>query len=129
MDDNMSYTIDVDITAKLIRVKYSSNTTYMDRLDVLEELVAVLRDEPSLNILIDVRDATENMSMQQQLDYGKKIAEHAEYFSRIKTAVLANNEFNPHPLIISGAYVNGVNHICEFNNESEALGWLGGSYN
>ena len=122
----MSYSIQKDLDKNLVTATYSAGATFQHRIDLLNELVEIMQDHHDINILIDIRNANENMTPTEQIEYGELIASKQQYFLRNRTAILSHKNKNPHPFIIPTAYVGGYRSICEFDSEIEAVDWLNG---
>lgn len=121
----MAYSYDFDSDSCFLLVRYDKSTSLSDREELLERIVQVLRDIPELKILIDVRDAENALSLEEELSYGKLLATKSEYFVKSKTAILVHGK-NPHFVMQAGAYANGFRNMVEFESRSEALDWLNG---
>lgn len=121
-----AYSFNVDYDNNLITVVYDECIDYDGRIDVLDELVNTLVQQPTLNILIDVRLAQECLSPAEQIQYAEEIGTKSKYFQSIRTAILAKKEANPHPLIVPVTFLKGVRKIAEFHHKNEALDWLNG---
>lgn len=122
----MAFDLTVNESSNLVTVTYNADTSYQDRVDVLNKLVDILQNNPEINILIDTRNAEENMTYHEQLDYGSLIVNQKQYFSANKTAILSVRGKNPHPIILTKTYLDGFNNICEFDIKNEALAWING---
>lgn len=122
----MAYDLQINDNENLILVSYLADTSYQDRIDVLNELVVILNDKPEINVLVDTRNASSNMSVEQQLEYGNSLAANRQFFGNNKTAIIATRGNNPHPVILAGAYADGFDKFCEFDNEKDAIAWLKG---
>ena len=122
----MSYCLEEDLENNLVTARYEASTTLQDRIGLLEELVSIMKDKQQLNILIDIRKATQNMTPEEQIEYGDLVASKQKYFLHSRMAILSDKDKNPHPLIIPIAHVGGFRGICEFHNETEAMHWLNG---
>ena len=122
----MAYALKINNEMGLVTVNYDQTTSYDDRVDLLSELKTILTAQPTLKILIDVRNATQPLSPQQELQYGELLAENYHYFRSSKVAIVSGVK-NPHAIIQAGAYADGFRHMVEFQSTSEALDWLAGS--
>ena len=122
----MSYSIEKDLEKKLLTATYAADTTFQHRLDLLNELVEIMKEHHDINILIDIRNANQNMTPAEQIEYGELVASKQQYFLRNRTAILSRENNNPHPFIIPTDYIGGYKSICEFHNEAEAIDWLNG---
>ena len=122
----MAYSLEKDLDKNIVKVTYDENTSYQNRIDLLDDLVEVMADHSDINILIDIRNAKQNMTPEQQIKYGELVASKQQYFNKSRTAVLSERSRNPHPYIIPKAHVGGYKGICEFHSENEAIQWLNG---
>ncbi|MCK4709687.1 MAG: hypothetical protein KAU21_13795 [Gammaproteobacteria bacterium] len=120
----MAFDLSIDEKCNLLTVTYDADTSYQDRINVLDNLVDILQKQPKLNIFIDTRRANENMTYMEQMKYGNMIANKKQYFSKNRTAILTLRRKNPHPIILTEAYLDGFENYCEFDVKSEALVWL-----
>lgn len=121
----MAYTLTKNNDRNLITVTYETNTSYQDRIDLLNILIQILENQPKVNVLIDTAGAKSNMSNTEQLEYGKLLAENAHYFQQNRTAIVKKN-VNPHPYILAEAYTEGFKNFVEFDNTSDAIAWING---
>ena len=121
----MAFTLLQDDDKNIITVTYEANTSYQDRVDLLYTLVKVLKDQPTINVLIDTTNAKTNMTKDEQLEYGKLLSDNAQYFQNNRTAILnREKESNPHPFIVVSAYSKGFGDIVEFENLDIAIAWI-----
>jgi len=65
------------------------------------------------------------MSDTEQMEYGKLLAENAHYFQYNRTAIVKKN-INPHPYILTGAYIEGFKNFVEFDHINQAIAWING---
>lgn len=86
----MAYDLQINDNENLILVSYLADTSYQDHIDVLNELVVILKNHPEINVLVDTREAKSNMSVEQQLEYGNLLATNRQFFSNNKTAIIAS---------------------------------------
>ncbi|QKI88335.1 hypothetical protein [Thiomicrorhabdus xiamenensis] len=121
----MGFTLHRDDENNLLHAHYEKETSYQDRIDLLDQLIEVLKIQPMMNVLINVSEAESHMSDDEQLEYGKRLARHAHYFLRNKTAIVKKHH-NPHPFILVSAYAEGLDSIVEFSKVTEALAWING---
>ena len=121
----MAYSLVKDDDKNLITVTYEAETSYQDRVNLLNVLIVILKDEPTTNIIINTANAATVMTDDEQLEYGKLLAESSGYFQHNKTAIV-KRQVNPHPYIIPGAYADGFRNIVEFDNEHDAIAWING---
>ena len=121
----MTYKFIRDDDNNLISVTYETDTSYRDRVELLDRLVSILKDIPTMNVLIDTDNAQSIMSDTEQLEFGETLSRNAHYFQHNKTAIVTRNE-NPHPYILAEAYVDGFGNIVEFDNLDEAMAWIRG---
>ena len=118
----MGYTLQLDDRERIAKATYRQDTTYEDRVDLLAELIGLLKDEPTLGVLIDIRGEADELSPAEQIQYGRLLAENQRYFRDNRTAVLTKH--NPNPLIPGEAYAKGFRNLAEFDNEDDAYRWL-----
>ena len=97
----MAFDLSIDEKCNLLTVTYDADTSYQDRINVLDNLVDILQKQPKLNIFIDTRRANENMTYMEQMKYGNMIANKKQYFSKNRTAILTLRRKNPHPIILT----------------------------
>jgi hypothetical protein len=121
----MAFVLSKDDDNNLITVTYEANTSYQDRVDLLHMLVKILENRQEMNVLINTASAKNNMSSNEQLEYGKLLAKSANYFQHNRTAIVKSN-INPHPYILPAAYGNGFENYVEFDQMNEAIAWLNG---
>lgn len=118
----MAYTLIIDDQQRIAKATYHPDTSYQDRVDLLNELIGLLKEEPTLAVLIDIRCEAEELSPEEQIQYGRLLAENGHYFRDNRTAVLTKH--NPNPLIPGEAYAKGFRNLVEFDNEADAYRWL-----
>lgn len=122
MDKN--YSLEINPDNSLITVTYCKETDYIDRVNLLDELIQLFQQYPNIDVLIDVRQAAQEMTTEQEVEYGQLLAENNAYFETRRTAIVSLS--NPHPVILSQAYMAGFKGYCEFNNVPDALSWING---
>ena len=118
----MGYTLKIDEQERIAKATYHPDTSYQDRVDLLGELIGLLKEEPTLDVLIDIRGETGELSPAEQIQYGRLLAENLRYFRDNRTAVVTKR--NPNPLIPGEAYAKGFRNLAEFDNEADAYRWL-----
>ncbi|MBO1924769.1 hypothetical protein [Thiomicrorhabdus sp. 6S3-12] len=124
----MGFTLHKDIENNLLHAFYDKETSHQDRIDLLDQLIEILKIQPHMNVLINVSEAETHMSDEEQLEYGKRLARNAHYFRRNKTAIVKKHH-NPHPFILVSAYAEGLDNMVEFAKVTEALAWINGEIN
>ena len=120
----MAYSLEIDKDNNLIIVTYNKTSTYEDRLKALDEVLSHLKEEPATNIFIDASMAKNNLTNEQQIEFGNLLGKNSMYFINNKTAVLKPTSLNPITLV--QAFINGHTHLAEFYNRKDALLWLSG---
>ncbi len=120
----MSYSFEILEDEKVIFLRYDQSTTYQDRIDALDQIIQHLKEDLTLNILVDARSVEDSLTAREQLDLGTMLAKNNQYFQQNRTAVLKKREVNP--VILGKAYIDGHVTLAEFQDEDEALKWLSG---
>lgn len=122
----MMFGFEVNKEKELVTVIFGGSLSSEEREKVLEQLVEFLKNNPNLNIMLDVSRADLNMSDDEQIEYGHLLATKKQYFNKNKTAVVTNCKNIHSSLFLSEAYSEGFNNLMEFDNKSEALQWIAG---
>ena len=122
----MSYEITVNKETNIITVAYHKDTSHQERIEVLLKLSEILPQNPTMNVLVDTREAETNMSGTEQMEYGEMLASYKHLFTQNKTAIISVHRKNPHPIILAKAFVDGFSNFCEFSHKDEAIAWLKG---
>ncbi|MGD7651827.1 MAG: hypothetical protein ACQCXQ_01345 [Verrucomicrobiales bacterium] len=120
----MSYSFEILEDEKVIFLRYDQSTTYQDRIDALDQIIQHLKEDLTLNILVDARSVEDSLTAREQLDLGTMLAKNNQYFQQNRTAVLKKREVNP--VILGKAYIDGHVTLAEFQDDDEALKWLSG---
>lgn len=119
---NKTYQITHDDTSGIIKLFYSGCVTFQDKLSAMDEICERFGSLDKLKILIDIRDATINLSLLEQDSFGKYLAS-LNPLRKAKTAVVHCPEFNPTCLIDAIAFNYGVS-IAQFDSYNEAVQWF-----
>lgn len=118
----MAYKIEVMSALKIIRVTYSGDLTFNDRIQAVHILCCEFNIFDRFKLLIDVRRVNQEMTSLEQEIFGKFIASKEE-FNQAKVAVV-DNILEPVDQIMIREALKDDYQIKMFDNEKEALSWL-----
>ena len=121
----MSYSFEIDNKKNLMVVSYDETTTYDEKKRVLDEIVAILIENPTMGILLDIRSESNKMTEDQHQEYGVLLASRKEYFDKSRLAIL-RKDASVQLLMHSIAYALGFYHFVEFDDEYLAFQWVCG---
>ena len=125
---SVTFSFEIDEQNNLITVTCDHTTSSEDRSKVVDQLVDVLLERPTLNLMLDISEAESHMSDEERLAFGEKLAENKRYFQQNQTAFVTRKDRDRFSIILSSAYVNGFRRLVEFGNKREALQWLQGEF-
>lgn len=109
----------------IITVRYDGNVDIKERMNAVDNVCDLVRSQDTVNLLIDVRNITMNMSRDEQIYLGKYLADKKE-LSTAKVAVVHIPTNNPNQLINAVAYTEGY-EVVDFDNVNQASQWLNGN--
>ena len=119
----MSYRIGRVDNSKILIVTYEGSLDLQTRLDALEEIKKIIRDENlDADLLIDVRNSTSLLSTMEEYEFGKTLAGTKELKNSL-VALLRLGKGNQNQFINNVA-VNRGYMLREFSSEDAAMGWL-----
>ncbi len=119
----MSYRIGRVDNSKILILTYEGSLDLQTRLDALEEIKKIIRDENlDADLLIDVRNSTSLLSTMEEYEFGKTLAGTKELKNSL-VALLRLGKGNQNQFINNVA-VNRGYMLREFSSEDAAMGWL-----
>lgn len=119
----MSYRIGRVDNSKILIVTYEGSLDLQTRLDALEEIKKIIRDENlDADLLIDVRNSTSLLSTMEEYEFGKTLAGTKELKNSL-VALLRLGKGNQNQFINNVA-VNRGYMLREFTSEDAAMDWL-----
>jgi len=119
----VSYRIGRVDNSKILIVTYEGSLDLQTRLDALEEIKKIIRDENlDADLLIDVRNSTSLLSTMEEYEFGKTLAGTKELKNSL-VALLRLGKGNQNQFINNVA-VNRGYMLREFSSEDAAMGWL-----
>ena len=121
----MPFEIDFDETSGVINICYRGEVDLGERQAAVEQICSSHHSGRELRILVDVRNMTLNMTIDEQRRFGEYLADCSE-LKRAKVAILHNKNHNPNIIVDSCAVVNGL-HLAQFDLSRDALAWLSGA--
>jgi len=119
----VSYRIGRVDNSKILIVTYEGSLDLQTRLDALEEIKKIIRDENlDADLLIDVRNSTSLLSTMEEYEFGKTLAGTKELKNSL-VALLRLGKGNQNQFINNVA-VNRGYMLREFTSEDAAMDWL-----
>ncbi|PHZ84494.1 hypothetical protein [Paremcibacter congregatus] len=109
----------------IISVIFNGAVALAERKEAVNAVCSLCHPKESPRILVDVREITMNMSLDEQQYFGEYLANREE-LADAKVAVLHNGKDNPNAIIDACAYGEGY-YVAEFNRLPEAVAWLQGA--
>ena len=118
----MAFKIDFDTLTQIISVTYSGATNLESKLRAVQQVTKKYSDTDGLLILVDVREQTMAMQLDEQEAFGEYLANHYD-LRKAKVAVLHEPSFNPNTVIDVISYKNGY-QLAQFSSLAKATQWL-----
>ena len=111
--------VEYDAQAKLIRVRAWGADTIEDWLSSKEQVVELHDEYGAIQLLVDVRDQESAPSTLDVFEFG------ASWPHGIRTAILIGGKTRKEQLFLETVALNRGKNMRIFDNEVDALNWLG----
>ena len=118
----MSYVIWIDHSQNIVTVTYTGTVSLHNRLQAVERVCRNYSHLQPLKILVDVRELVMDLSIEEQKEFGKHLAEHPG-LANARVAVLHKPDFNPNVVIDDSAFNHGY-VLAQFSSRTDAELWL-----
>jgi len=106
----------------IVTLKYSGVVNYGERLKALEDICQRIERDGPLLLIVDFCEMQMNMTMEEQVIFGKYLANKSE-LSGSRIAMLNNNQINANSIVETYAYLGGYRAVS-FDRQAEARLWL-----
>lgn len=118
----MAHIIEELKQSKIVKVTYQDGVTMEERLYVVHEICLDYLISSKLKLMIDVRSASQEMTLLEQNIFGQYLASR-EDFKMAKVAIISDKARNINEVITKESSVLG-HEIKHFINEKQAISWF-----
>jgi len=118
----MSYEIQLIEKKQIVVVTYTGDISLDTRLSAVHDICSNYTQFQPYKLLIDSRQASQQMSKNEQIIFGRYLAEREE-FGNALVATLSSPDSSINKVIVKEAANLGYQISC-FDNKQQAVNWL-----
>jgi hypothetical protein len=112
----------MDESLNIVNVTYTGTVSLHNRMQAVERVCRNYGHLQPLKILVDVRELVMDLSIEEQQEFGKHLANHPR-LANARVAVLHKTDLNPNVVIDDSACNEGY-MLAQFTSLTDAELWL-----